>query len=382
MDNTSWDQKIHALTHILTTPTASPPLHSQLFIASQIPCYLHWDYPPLLCRRSPAGPLPLVKWAFLRFLKKASKFGLSETSWRSKCPYQLPPPLVPARGLEEARWGEEDRIRYVRRRLRRERLGIKVNPLIGIVVPNLLLLATLLWDPMASDESEITGFQYEEKFILNSRGTKLFTCSWLPVSSQPKGLIFLCHGYSMECSVTMRGHGKSDGLQCYFPSFDDLVNDFCYHFSSVCEKKPDYWDMALLVAPMCKISDEMKPHPLVIKFGLRISSLIPKWKILPIPDIIDKAFRVPEIRDEERDDLNPLQNSFNLKVSLDLERRLEEVSLPFIVLHGGQDKATDPSVSQLLYQTAVSLDKTFKLYPTMWHSHSTRSICLRTLSIG
>ncbi|CAA0817869.1 alpha/beta-Hydrolases superfamily protein [Striga hermonthica] len=92
-------------------------------------------------------------------------------------------------------------------------------------------------------ESEITSFQYEEKFIMNSRGTKLFTCSWLPVSSEPKGLIFLCHGYFMECSVTMRdcyslskagyavygidyeGHGKSDGLRCYIPSFDDLVND-------------------------------------------------------------------------------------------------------------------------------------------------------------
>ncbi|CAA0817868.1 Unknown protein [Striga hermonthica] len=153
MDNTSWDQKIHAMTHIFTTPTTSPSLHSQLFIASQIPCYIHWDYPPLLCRRSPAGPSPppLVKWAVLRFLKQASRFGLPETSWRSKCPYQVPPPLVPAKGLEEARWGEEERIRYVRRRLRRERLGIKVHPLIGIVVPNLLLLATLLWDPMASD---------------------------------------------------------------------------------------------------------------------------------------------------------------------------------------------------------------------------------------
>lgn len=29
---------------------------------------------------------------------------------------------------------------------------------------------------------------------------------------------------------------------------------------------------------------------------------------------------------------------------------------------------TDPSVSNLLYETACSKDKSFKLYPGMWHS--------------
>lgn len=46
----------------------------------------------------------------------------------------------------------------------------------------------------------------------------------------------------------------------------------------------------------------------------------------------------------------------------------EQVSLPFLVLHGGEDKVTDPSVSKLLHETAASTDKTFKLYPGMWHS--------------
>ncbi|KAL0305707.1 UNVERIFIED_CONTAM: hypothetical protein Sradi_5988000 [Sesamum radiatum] len=83
----SWEQILNAVTHILTNPTTSPPLHSQLFIATQIPCYINWDYPPLLCRQSSSTA---VRWAFSRFLRRASRFGL-ETSWRSKCPYQLPP---------------------------------------------------------------------------------------------------------------------------------------------------------------------------------------------------------------------------------------------------------------------------------------------------
>ena len=31
---------------------------------------------------------------------------------------------------------------------------------------------------------------------------------------------------------------------------------------------------------------------------------------------------------------------------------------------------TDPSVSKLLHEKAISSDKTFKLYPGMWHSLS------------
>ena len=44
-----------------------------------------------------------------------------------------------------------------------------------------------------------------------------------------------------------------------------------------------------------------------------------------------------------------------------------QVSLPFLIVHGEDDKVTDPSVSNLLYASAKSLDKTLKLYPTMWH---------------
>ena len=45
-----------------------------------------------------------------------------------------------------------------------------------------------------------------------------------------------------------------------------------------------------------------------------------------------------------------------------------QVSLPFLIVHGGDDKVTDPSVSDLLYRSAASADKKFNLYPGMWHA--------------
>lgn len=44
------------------------------------------------------------------------------------------------------------------------------------------------------------------------------------------------------------------------------------------------------------------------------------------------------------------------------------MKLPFLVLHGEEDRVTDPKASELLYESASSTDKTLKLYPGMWHT--------------
>ncbi|KAF7002688.1 hypothetical protein CFC21_018133, partial [Triticum aestivum] len=46
--------------------------------------------------------------------------------------------------------------------------------------------------------------EYHEEYVRNSSGVQLFTCGWLPASTSPRALVFLCHGYGMECSGFMR----------------------------------------------------------------------------------------------------------------------------------------------------------------------------------
>lgn len=47
-----------------------------------------------------------------------------------------------------------------------------------------------------------------------------------------------------------------------------------------------------------QIADEMKPHPLVISVLTKLCNFIPTWKIIPSKDVIDAAFRRPEIREQ------------------------------------------------------------------------------------
>ncbi|XP_020592015.1 caffeoylshikimate esterase-like [Phalaenopsis equestris] len=261
--------------------------------------------------------------------------------------------------------------------------------------------------------------EYEEEYIKSARGVQLFTCRWLPLFSPPKALVFLCHGYGMECSGFMRGcgtrlaaagyavfgidyegHGRSKGARCYISKFDNIVADCDRFFKSICErednqdkrrflygesmggavtlllhrKDPTYWDGAVLVAPMCKISEKVKPHPLVVAVLTRMEEIIPKWKVVPTKDIYDNAFKDPIKRQEIRSNKLLYKDKPRLKTALELlrtsihlEDRLTQVTLPFFVLHGQADTVTDPEVSRALYERASSEDKAMKLYPGMWH---------------
>lgn len=260
--------------------------------------------------------------------------------------------------------------------------------------------------------------EYQEAYIRNSRGVQLFTCRWLPFCS-PKALVFLCHGYGMECSSFMKGcgtrlacdgyavigmdyegHGRSRGARCYIKKFDNVVNDCYDFFKSVSvqeeykgkgrflygesmggavalllhKKDPAFWNGAVLVAPMCKISEKVKPHPVVVNLLTRVEDMIPKWKIVPTKDVIDSAFKDPIKREEIRSNKLIYQDKPRLKTALEmlrasmsLEESLSEITVPFFVLHGEADTVTDPEISRALYERASTEDKTIKLYPGMWH---------------
>ncbi|XP_060672573.1 caffeoylshikimate esterase isoform X2 [Ziziphus jujuba] len=231
------------------------------------------------------------------------------------------------------------------------------------------------------------GLKMKESYEVNSRGLEIFSKSWLPETSRPKALVCYCHGYGDTCTfffegiarkLASRGYGVfamdypglglSEGLHCYIPSFDGLVDDVIEHYSKVKEnpeystlpsflfgqslggavalkihlKQPNAWNGAILVAPMCKIADDMVPPWLLTQILIGVSKFLPAMKLVPNKDLAEASFR-------------------------DLKKR-EMVSLPLLVLHGEADIVTDPSVSKALYEKAKSSDKKLKLYKDAYHS--------------
>lgn len=144
----TWAERTEALTHILTHPSHSPSLHSQLFLASRVPCPPRGSsYPPFLCPGA-----SLLQWALTSvFLPRAARLGLPPSSWRSRCPFQLPPPLVPSAGIEPApeRWGEAELRGYAQRR-RARRGPMRTRPpvsMAGVVlttVPNIVIIVVIM----------------------------------------------------------------------------------------------------------------------------------------------------------------------------------------------------------------------------------------------
>uniref|UniRef100_A0A6N2K861 Serine aminopeptidase S33 domain-containing protein n=1 Tax=Salix viminalis TaxID=40686 RepID=A0A6N2K861_SALVM len=264
------------------------------------------------------------------------------------------------------------------------------------------------------------GLKMKESYEVNSKGLEIFTKSWLPKSSSPKAVVCFCHGYGDTCTFFVEGiarklassgygffamdypgYGLSEGLHGYIPSFDRLVDDVMEHYSKVKEnpefstlpsflfgeslggavalkvhlKQPNAWNGAILVAPMCKIADDMTPPWLLTQMLIGVANFLPKHKLVPQKDLAQAAFRDPKHRNLTAYNVIAYKDKPRLKTALEMlrttqeiERRLEQVSLPLLILHGEADIVTDPSVSKSLYEKACSSDKKLKLYKDAFHA--------------
>jgi len=263
------------------------------------------------------------------------------------------------------------------------------------------------------------GVKTKESYETNSRGLEIFTKNWLPEALPLKGIVCFCHGYGDTCtfffegiarkfaasgygvfSMDYPGFGLSEGLHGYIPSFEELIDDVIEHFSKVRAqsefkdlpsfifgqsmggavalkvhlKQPLAWDGTILVAPMCKIAENVTPPQKVLQVLKFLSRLLPKQKLFPQKDISELAFRDLKKRKMAvynviayKDKLRLRTAMELLKTTAEIENQLNKVSSPLLILHGDADQVTDPSVSKTLYESSISIDKTLKLYEGGYH---------------
>ncbi|KAH7571165.1 hypothetical protein JRO89_XS05G0262300 [Xanthoceras sorbifolium] len=164
------------------------------------------------------------------------------------------------------------------------------------------------------------------------------------------------------------GKPRNLSQQCSIPSISQDPR------ISLKSSRIDHHDILSRNIIACKIAEEMIPPPPVLKVLSFMSNVMPKAKLFPQKDLAALAFR--DIRKREMavynvicyGDRTRLRTGVELlKATSDIEKQVDKVSAPLLILHGAADKVTDPKVSQFLYERASSTDKTLNLYEEGFH---------------
>eukprot|EP00545_Synedropsis_sp_CCMP1620_P003076 CAMPEP_0119031150 /NCGR_PEP_ID=MMETSP1176-20130426/41396_1 /TAXON_ID=265551 /ORGANISM="Synedropsis recta cf, Strain CCMP1620" /LENGTH=281 /DNA_ID=CAMNT_0006987537 /DNA_START=311 /DNA_END=1153 /DNA_ORIENTATION=+ len=254
----------------------------------------------------------------------------------------------------------------------------------------------------------------------------LSTSILTPKDQEPKAVVFFCHGFGdnaafmkrhiafrfvkegiVVATIEYEGHGSSDGPLCLIPDFDRMVTDVVDYFQEVSttrfmgkkcflmgesmggavsfvayKKIPSLFSGVEFVAPMCKVSDALKPAQWVIDLIIAITGPIGSNGYLGYLPIAPVKQNMDDLTHNDANMRNLSKCHpflFGRKPRLTTARELLHVTgnittqlaafeAPFLVQHGLDDQITDPALSQALYDESISTDKTIKLYEGMKHA--------------
>jgi acylglycerol lipase len=250
----------------------------------------------------------------------------------------------------------------------------------------------------------------ESQFTGNDN-LKLYYQCWLPLD-EPKAILLVAHGlaehsgrYSNLANYFLpkgyavygfdqRGHGKSDGVKGYVERFSYFVDDLSIFLRLVHSRHHGVKTFLVghsiggTIATACAILHKDEFHGLILSgaslstpsgvatatiFAARILSLVlPKVGLY----VIDAEGISQDRRVVDAYVNDPLVYRGKISARLGIElikamgtvnRRISEIQLPILVMHGTADRLSDPKGSQMLYQKASSPDKILKLYEGYHH---------------
>ncbi|KAJ4846676.1 hypothetical protein Tsubulata_019721 [Turnera subulata] len=264
---------------------------------------------------------------------------------------------------------------------------------------------------------------HSSSYITNSRNLRLFTQSWTPLPpAKPLAVVAVVHGYTGEsswfvqltsvlfaksgfavCAIDHQGHGFSDGLDglvYHVPDLNPVVDDCVHFFRSfrkehgrglpaflyaeslggaialyITLREREAWDGLILNGAMCGISQKFKPPWPLEHLLFLVAAVIPTWRVVPTRGSLPRVSFKEEwkrklaLASPKRLEARPRAATALelLRVCKDLQVRFEEVDVPLLIVHGGDDVVCDPACVEELYRRAASGDKTLKVYPGMWH---------------
>ncbi|KAM1019776.1 hypothetical protein ACFX15_040373 [Malus domestica] len=263
---------------------------------------------------------------------------------------------------------------------------------------------------------------HASEYFTNPRGLKRFTQWWTPLPpTEIVGTLAIVHGFTGEtswfvqltavhfaksgfvvCAIDHQGHGFSDGLAAHIPDINPVVDDCISFFDSfranhAPKNRPSFlyaeslggaiallmtfrqesgaWDGLILNGAMCGISPKFKPPWPLEHLLFLVAAVIPTWRVVPTRgSITDVSFkeewkRKLALANPRRPVARPRASTALelLRVCKELQGRFEEMEVPVLIVHGGDDVLCDPACVEELYRRASSKDKTIRIHEGLWH---------------
>jgi len=244
---------------------------------------------------------------------------------------------------------------------------------------------------------------------ISSGGLRLFYRAWRP-DQTPRGVVAIVPGFNSHSgyyawvadrlvatglavyAIDLRGRGESEGERFYVQQFEDYVNDVHEFVTSARAQEPGLPIYLLghsaggVVSCLYAIEHQHELAGLICEsFAFKIPApdfalavfkglahIAPHAHILHLKNedfsrdpAIVAAMNEDTLIDNEKQSVDTLA-AMVLADEL-LERSFASMTLPVLILHGTDDKATKPSGSQQFFDTVGSIDKTLKLYEGGYH---------------
>ena len=256
----------------------------------------------------------------------------------------------------------------------------------------------------------MTSVRHNEGFLRAGSGPRLFEQSWAP--ELPKAVIVLVHGFGEHSgrhepaalsfaaggyavqAFDLRGNGRSEGRRCCVGAFEEYLDDtqaVVLHAGEKWAGRPVFLlahSLGGLIASLCVVDGRVRPEGLIlsapaVRLGrdyseLKIAASLVIGRLLPrLPMVRFKSASIssdPEVVECYRNDAlvfhgrTPARTASEIvRATRRLEASVERLSLPLLVMHGGEDQVADIEGSRELYSRARSEDKTLRVYDGFWH---------------
>ena len=255
---------------------------------------------------------------------------------------------------------------------------------------------------MKHKEGTFSGFQK----------VKIFYQYWTP-DRPPKAVLLLVHGladhssrfqtfveYFVErdyaiAALDLRGHGKSGGARGYINRFDNFLADLELFNKQVHQDFPgekifpvghsiggtvltafairyqNEFAGLIFSAPVLKPGASITRQQVVM--ARLLSVIMPRLGVAPLQ--AGAVSRRPEVVRSYVEDPLVYHGKISARLGAELintlERylppRLSEITLPVLIMYGTEDRLSNPSGCQFLFDSVKSSDKTLRKYEGLYH---------------